>query len=146
MRNIRLARASDALELAKLRYAFRASTGNAIEDDNAFLERCKPWMAERLKEGSLWRCWVAEQDQSLIATLWMQLIEKIPNPISEPEYHAYITSVYVCDWARGQGLGSQLLSTALSWCKSAGAHAVILCRESVVVLCMNDTGLEYRPI
>ena len=83
-------------------------------------------MAERLNEGSLWRCWVAEQDQALIGMLWLQLIEKIPNPISEREYHAYITSVYVCDSARNKGLGSELLSTALDWCRSAGAHAVIL--------------------
>ena len=126
VRNIRLARASDALALAKLRYAFRSSTGDAIEDENSFVERCGPWMAEHLNEGSLWRCWVAEQNQTLIGTLWLQLIEKIPNPTSELEYHAYITSVYVCDWARGKGIGSELLSTALTWCKTAGAHAVIL--------------------
>ena len=126
VRKIRVARVSDALELAKLRYAFRSSTGKAIEDENAFVERCKPWMAERLNKGSLWRCWVAEGDQTLIGSLWLQLIEKIPNPTSEREYHAYITSVYVFDWARGKGVGSELLSTALTWCKSAGAHAVIL--------------------
>ena len=61
-------------------------------------------MAERLKDGSPWRCWVAEQDQNLVGTLWMQLIEKIPNPTAEPKYHAYVTNFYVCENARGKGI------------------------------------------
>ena len=50
--DIRLAAASDALALAKLRYALRSSTGTAIEDEHAFVERCTLWMVQRLKEES----------------------------------------------------------------------------------------------
>jgi GNAT superfamily N-acetyltransferase len=124
--DIRLATASDASSLAKLRYALRSSTGIAIEDENAFVERCKQWMVHRLKEESSWRCWLAEQDQTLMGALWVQLIEKIPNPTAEPEYYAYVTNFYVRERVRGAGIGSRLLSTALTWCKAASAHAVIL--------------------
>ena len=90
--NFRMAKQSDAPELARLRYALRSSTGIATEPQAEFLERCRIWMAAHLNEESLWHCWVAELDDSLIGALWLQLVEKIPNPRSEPEYHAYITN------------------------------------------------------
>jgi GNAT superfamily N-acetyltransferase len=83
-------------------------------------------MAEQLKDGSAWRCWVAERDHELIACVWIQLIEKIPNPRAEPEEHAYLTNFYVQEAARGSGIGSQLLSAAITWCKARDVHAVIL--------------------
>jgi GNAT superfamily N-acetyltransferase len=79
-----------------------------------------------LKEENRWLCWVAANDNELIGCLWVQLVEKIPNPRSEPEYHAYLTNFYVRDFARGMGIGSRLLSTALEWCKHTRVHAVIL--------------------
>lgn len=124
--NFRIAKQSDAPELARLRYALRSSTGIATEPQAEFLERCRTWMAEHLNEERLWRCWVAELDDSLIGALWLQLVEKIPNPRSEPEYHAYITNFFVQDTARGAGIGSRLLTTALDWCKAREIHAVIL--------------------
>ena len=56
----------------------------------------------------------------------MQLIEKIPNPTSEPELHAYITNVFVKESSRGQGVGSRLLNEAITLCKDQSVHAVIL--------------------
>ncbi len=124
--SIRLATASDALPLAKLRFAFRSGLGQASEGEDEFVGRCEAWMRERLREGSQWRCWVAERGRALVGNVWAQLIEKIPNPVVEAEYHAYVTNFYVRDEARGKGLGTVLLSGALEWCKSRGAQAVIL--------------------
>ena len=123
---IRLASASDAVMLAGFRYAFRSSLSPACESEVEFIERCSLWMRERLKEGSLWRCWIAEQDQTPVGNLWMQLIEKIPNPITELERHAYITNFYVWEEARGKGVGSKMLSVALEWAKAQEVEAVIL--------------------
>ena len=58
--------------------------------------------------------------------LWLQLIEKIPNPIVEPEQHAYITNFYVREEARGCGIGARLLEAALAWSKAQDVQAVIL--------------------
>jgi GNAT superfamily N-acetyltransferase len=69
---------------------------------------------------------VAEQDRAPVGHLWAQLIEKIPNPSPEPEYHAYLTNFYVLEDARGLGVGGALLSAALEWCKTCEVHAVIL--------------------
>jgi GNAT superfamily N-acetyltransferase len=58
--------------------------------------------------------------------VWLQLIEKIPNPVAEPESMAYITNVYVRPTARGAGMGSRLLAEALDWCRASGADCALL--------------------
>jgi|ERR1041384_242187 GNAT superfamily N-acetyltransferase len=124
--SVRRATVADAPMLARLRYAFRASVGVVSEGKAEFIERCRLWMAERVGADDRWRVWVAEQAGAPVGNLWLQLIEKIPNPTTEPEHHAYVTNFYVIEAARGQGIGSMLLSVALSWCETSGVHAVIL--------------------
>jgi GNAT superfamily N-acetyltransferase len=122
---IRLAVKSDALALAMLRYALRSTTGIATEPEPEFIKRCTAWMEGHL-ETDAWQCCVAEIDEGLIAAVWLQLVEKIPNPVSELEHHAYLTSFYVEEAARGKGIGTQLLREAIKWCEARQVHAVIL--------------------
>ena len=49
-----------------------------------------------------------------------------PNPVNEPELHAYLTNFYVIPEMRGQGFGKELLNKALSWCRTRETDAVIL--------------------
>jgi len=123
---IRLARPADATALARLRFALRASTGKVTEPENQFLTRCTAWMQKHLMETHAWQCWIAALDDQLIGCVWVQLVEKIPNPRHEPENHAYITNFYVDGAARNRGIGSQLLSAAIKWCETSQVHAVIL--------------------
>ena len=77
-------------------------------------------------DSSAWRCWVIEDGKQLLGHVCVQLFEKMPNPVNEPEAHAYLTNFYVVPEMRGQGLGRKLLNKALSWCRAQGADAVIL--------------------
>ena len=77
-------------------------------------------------DASTWRCWVIEDSKQLLGHVCVQLFEKIPNPLNEPEAHAYLTNFYVVPEMRGRGLGRKLLNKALSWCRAQGADAVIL--------------------
>lgn len=124
--HIRSADTTDAPTLAHLRYYFRAELGQATEPEGVFVKRCAAWMAERLAPASPWRCWVAESEQGIIGHAWLQVIEKIPNPIEEPERHAYVTNCYVRPEARGRGVGGLLLETALAWCCEAAVDAIFL--------------------
>ena len=75
---------------------------------------------------SAWRCWVIDDGKQLLGHVCVQLFEKMPNPVNEPEAHAYLTNLYVVPEMRGRGLGRKLLNKGLSWCRAKGADAVIL--------------------
>jgi len=129
---VRAATAADAPELARLRFAFRSEQHSAVESEDEFVARCEPWMRERLAAGQNggWRAWLAERSASgggtLFGTLWLQLVEKLPNPGDEPELHAYITSVYVRPQARNVGVGSRLIESALATCRDLEVDTVFL--------------------
>jgi GNAT superfamily N-acetyltransferase len=124
---IRLARSGDCRALAQMRYRFRAETGSVTETESQFVRRCTSWMKKRFRVGSSpWRCWVFDDGKRVLGHVCVQLFEKIPNPVNEPELHAYITNFYVIPEMRDQGLGKKLLNKALSWCRARGTDAVIL--------------------
>lgn len=121
--------AADAAALARLRLELRAELSAATEDAGTFLPRCSRWMAERLEERGErrpWHCWLAEGSGEIVGAVWVQLIEKIPNPVGEPELHAYLTNFYVQPAARGRGLGGQMLRAAVAECRAMQVDAVIL--------------------
>ena len=75
----------------------------------------------------MWRCWIAETERAgAVGMVWVQFLEKLPNPVAEPELHGYLTSFYVRAAARGHGIGSALLVTALNACRERGCESVFL--------------------
>ena len=125
--SIRQATPEDAFALARLRYEFRSSHREPSESLDEFARRCAEWMSARLDKDGAWRCWVAEGEGRLAGCVWLQLVEKIPNPTSsEPERHAYLTNFYVVESARDGGLGARLLSAALDFCAERGVDSVFL--------------------
>jgi GNAT superfamily N-acetyltransferase len=124
---IRLAKPGDSRALAGLRYRFRAETEPVTETKSRFVRRCASWMKKRFRSGSSpWRCWVIDDGKRLLGHVCVQLFEKVPNPVNEPEGHAYVTNFYVIPEMRSQGLGKRLLNKAVSWCRARGTDAVIL--------------------
>jgi ribosomal protein S18 acetylase RimI-like enzyme len=123
---IRLAEPTNAPDLARLRYEFRASHDSAYEAEADFLARCSAWMAARLAPGGPWRCWAAEETGKLVGAIWLQIIEKMPNPSAEAEKHGYISNLYVKPSRRGAGLGSLLIDTCVRFCEKEAVDAVIL--------------------
>jgi len=123
---IRFANERDAATLARLRYELRSSLHEVVESEATFVSRCAQWMKERLRDDSNWRCWIAEGESTPVGAVWAQLVEKIPNPIAEPESFVYLTNFYVRAEHRGEGIGSMLLTAVLDWAKSSNAQAVIL--------------------
>ena len=123
---IREAGPADAPILAVLRHEFRAGLHSPVEAERSFLERCEEWMTRRLAPGSIWRCWLAHQSAAPVGSVWLQLLEKIPNPVGEAELHGYVSSLYVRAEHRGTGVGTSLLIACLDACESRGADSVFL--------------------
>lgn len=123
---IRRAVPSDAPALARLRCEFRAALRTAAEPDPAFIDRCTAWMTARLEAGGVWRCWVVEREGVIRGNAWLQIIEKLPNPVGEPERHGYISNLYVQPLLRGSGVGSALLERCLGECDAQRVDSVVL--------------------
>jgi len=98
----------------------------AVETEPAFIERCGAWINRCLGDSGAWRCRAADAGDALVGTIWLQLIEKLPNPVAEPEYHGYVSSLYVRPQYRRAGLGSGLLAACLRECEARAVDAVIL--------------------
>ncbi|HEY7893481.1 MAG TPA: GNAT family N-acetyltransferase [Gemmatimonadaceae bacterium] len=123
---VRRAVHADAPSLARLRHALRAGMGTAEELSDVFLVRCEEWMADRLRPGGPWRCWVAEGEGAIVGAVWMQIVEKIPNPLGEGEWHGYITNFFVDERLRGEGVGSALLTALIGAPETQGLDALFL--------------------
>lgn len=123
---VRVASVGDAEMLAQLRFDLRSSFLGVDESEAEFVARCAAWMRERLRDDASWQCWIAEIDSTAIGSIWVQLIEKIPNPIAEPESYAYLTNFFVREEYRGEGAGTMLLAEALAWSRSKAAEVVLL--------------------
>lgn len=124
--SIRPATSADAAALAHLRYAFRAAIDPPVEPEPAFVTRCTRWMAERLAAGSAWRCWVADDRETIVGTVWLGLFGKIPNPVAESEMLGYVSNLYVLPEHRDHGTGGALLAAAMQECDTRRLDAVIL--------------------
>ena len=127
---MRRATADDAVILATLRFEFRSAIGDAIELPDEFVARCESWMRDRLSDNDFWFAWIAEtldEDGALaIGAVWLQLVEKVPNPVIEKEAHAYVTNLFVMESERGRGAGSMLLEAAVAECKLWDVDTIIL--------------------
>src|SRR5262249_55052471 len=89
MKDVRRATPEDAEALAMLRFEFRSSVEPATESRAEFLARCVVWMRSRLRDDGPWHCWVAEGAAGILGHAWLELVEKVPNPVGERERHAY---------------------------------------------------------
>jgi ribosomal protein S18 acetylase RimI-like enzyme len=125
MIQVRRAIADDAPALAELRWEFRSGREPAVESHDAFIARCVRWMHGQLADQT-WAAWVALDDHgSIVGQVWVDLIEKLPNPVGEREHHAYLSNLYVKPDARG-GVGAALLEAALEWTRSRDVDSVVL--------------------
>lgn len=123
---LRVAVVADARQLALLRYRFRSELGAPNESEAVFVARATAWLQSRLEQSS-WRGWVAvgAEDQ-IVGHAFVQFVEKIPNPVVEAEYIAYLTNVYVIPALRNRGLGARLMQATIEACEAMGVDTAVL--------------------
>jgi GNAT superfamily N-acetyltransferase len=125
MTDIRSATSADAGALAELRWEFRAGRHPPVEAHDVFVKRCAAWMRRELTSAYAWRAWVAVSERTIVGQVWVHAIQKIPNPIGEPESHAYLSNLYVKPSERG-GVGTHLVDAAVRWARSNRIDRIIL--------------------
>ena len=102
-------------------------------------------MRRELQDGVGWKVWVAVDAHLVVGQVWLQTIQKIPNPVDEREQLAYLSNLYVDVAARG-GTGTRLLESALAWCRAHQIDRVVLwpSRRSVTLYLRHGFSHERR--
>jgi GNAT superfamily N-acetyltransferase len=54
------------------------------------------------------------------------LVERVPRPIVQPHYWAYLTNVYVAPSWRDRGIGAALLTAVQEWVREAGLEPMVV--------------------
>lgn len=117
---------ADADALAELRLAFRAERKPVTEATDSFARRCADWMRSRLAADSHWTAMVAQRDERIVGNVWVQIVEKIPNPGPESEHHGYVSNFFVLPDERNTGTGATLLRAAIEHCRAHRVDTVFL--------------------
>ena len=127
MIEVRPATIADAKRLAELRWEFRSARDGSTEAHDPFVRRCMVWMRKELQISGSWKVWVAVDQHAIVGQVWVQTVQKIPNPTggAEPEQLAYLSNLFVQVSARG-GTGTRLLEAALAWCRANRVDRVVL--------------------
>jgi len=121
----RPATADDIPELARLRWQLYTERETHDEPIEAYLERFTSFARGALARDD-WRAWCAEEDDRLVASMWLHTAPRIPAPghgASRPM--GYLTNMYVEPDHRSHGLGTRLLEELVEHCTTGGFELVL---------------------
>ena len=108
---------SDADELARLRWIWRAVERGEQGDPDQFREDFGDWMANHDRSHLPF---VVELDGSAVAMAWLVVIERVPGPEKWTRLSGTIQSVFVLAEQRNAGLGSLLIGELIEGARRIG--------------------------
>lgn len=123
--SIRRATFADAPALARLRWEFTDELAEPTEALSDFLPRFAETLGAYLDSGR-WTVWLAEVDDELVGTVWVERVDKVPRPYRRPEHWGYVTNVYVAPDHRDRGTGALLLDAAITEARAAGWELLLV--------------------
>jgi GNAT superfamily N-acetyltransferase len=123
---IDLASSEDVDELARLRHALYDEYGDADLPFTQYLPAFRAFAVTALADRR-WRAWVAREDGRIVATMWMQVVERVPQPIGAGGGRpiGYLTNAYVDRQHRNEGLGSRMLTEIRDWAQAEGVGTIL---------------------
>ena len=105
--SIRPATPDDIPELARLRWQLYTERETHDEPFESYVERFAAFARDALARDD-WRAWCAEEDDRLVAAMWLHTVPRVPAPgHGAPRPMGYLTNMYVEPDHRSQGLGSR---------------------------------------
>ena len=123
----RMATPTDVPALANLRWTWRTdeeSGGEATESHDAFVERFSAFAAGALS--GRWTVWVAQDEDEIVANIWIYQVPKVPSPSRTTRDFGYMTNVYTVPAMRDLGVGSKLLAAATTWAHDSDLELIIV--------------------
>jgi GNAT superfamily N-acetyltransferase len=122
---IRAAGLDDISELARLRWQLYTEREAHDEPFETYVERFTEFAHDALARDD-WRAWCAEEDDRLVAAMWLHTVPRVPAPgHGDPRPMAYLTNMYVEPEHRSRGLGSRMLQVLVEHCTTGGFELVL---------------------
>jgi GNAT superfamily N-acetyltransferase len=120
-----LARLEDGRELARLRWQYAAENRQDPLPLIEFELEFQSFLAAALA-GGLWGIFVAVENDLIVGTVSVHLIDRAPRPVPSHRWKGYVTSAYIEPTSRNLGLGRVLLDAAVAWARQRGAGSIIV--------------------
>lgn len=117
---VRQATFADAAELARLRWELAEAPGETLDD---FRDGFTRFLNEAFCRNN-WNVWVADQDGSLIACLFVHQVRRVPKPGLTHGRWGFITDVFVASDFDTQGIASELLGAVVDWAREQGLESL----------------------
>lgn len=114
----------DIPELARLRWQLYTERDTHDEPFETYAERFTAFAHDALARDD-WRTWCAEEDERLVAAMWLHTVPRVPAPgHGDPRPMGYLTNMYVEPEHRSHGLGSRMLQELVEYCTTKGFELV----------------------
>lgn len=114
---------SDAEDLVRLRWIWRAVERNEQGDLDRFRKEFATWMSEHERTHVPY---LVEVDGSAVGMAWLAIIERIPGPEVWKRLSGHIQSVYVTAEYRDSGLGSLLTEELIEGARKEGVDYLLV--------------------
>ncbi|MFI2201169.1 GNAT family N-acetyltransferase [Streptomyces sp. NPDC020192] len=98
-------------------------------------------IGERLA-GGRWLAWVAEHAGVLHGHVFLQLVERVPEPYEDNTPFGYVTNFYAAPDRRGRGLGARLLAALRAHAREQGLEVLIVWPSERSVPLYRRSGFE----
>lgn len=124
---IRLAEIKDIPQLIKMRWDFTIEYDESKRTASyeSFVKECQSFLEQAIN-GEQWYIWVAEENETIVSHIYIEVIQKVPRPGRITYPFAYMTNVYTIPEYRNKGIGSALLQTINEWIKENKYEFVIV--------------------
>lgn len=123
----RIATIDDLPALADLRSALWAEDAHdpPIVDRAEYRRELARLVAPRLEHGEL-VAWVAADDGTLVASMFITRVPKVPKPSKLVDSYGYVSGVFTQTTHRNQGIGSELLRRVQAWALEQDLEFLVL--------------------
>jgi GNAT superfamily N-acetyltransferase len=124
---VRRARPADAPALAELRWRFKQEDEGLREAPDAarMLHRTEIWIRNRLT-GGRWLAWVAQTAEAIHGHVFLQPVERMPDPGGDPAPIGYVTNFYVTPGHRDRGIGTALVRALIDHARAEAFDTLIV--------------------
>lgn len=126
---IRLAEEKDFYQLAEMRWQHKAEDDIIYNETNIVGVDKEKFIDEYisfLNNNSSYKIFIMEQEENIIAAIYVAVLRKVPKPNVNESYIAYLTNIYTLQEYRNRGNGTALLSYIKEYLKEKKCELMIV--------------------